>query len=81
VPDIEQDPEIWSANLETAPRALGYRSVLVVSMLREGLPMGTIAVLREHAERFSDACRPWRRSCSDSSPLSSCLETVRPYAR
>jgi two-component system NtrC family sensor kinase len=53
VPDIEQDPEIWSANLETA-RALGYRSVLVVPMLREGLPLGTIAVLREHAERFSD---------------------------
>ena len=54
VPDIEQDPEIWSANLETAPRALGYRSVLVVPMLREGLPIGTIAVLREHAGRFSD---------------------------
>jgi two-component system, NtrC family, sensor kinase len=53
VADIEQDPEIWSANLETA-RALGYRSVLVVPMLREGLPIGTIAVLREHAERFSD---------------------------
>ena len=54
VPDIEQDPEIWSASLEMAPRTLGYRSVLVVPMLREGLPIGTIAVLREHAERFSE---------------------------
>jgi GAF domain-containing protein len=53
VPDIEQDPEIWSANLETA-RTLGYRSVLVVPMLREDLPIGTIAVARENAERFSD---------------------------
>jgi two-component system, NtrC family, sensor kinase len=53
VPDIEQDTEIWSANLEAAD-TLGYRSVLVVPMLRKGLSIGTIAVARESAGRFSD---------------------------
>ena len=75
VPDIEQDPEIWSANLETAPRTLGYRSVLVVPMLREGLPIGTIAVLREHAERFSEKQIALLRTFGDQAVIA--IENVR----
>src|SRR5262249_5694933 len=53
VPDVEQDPELAPSGLEAA-RVLRYRSALVVPMLREGLPIGTIVVARENAGWFTD---------------------------
>jgi two-component system, NtrC family, sensor kinase len=38
----------------TTSRALGIRTVLIVPMLREGLPIGAIAVYRQEVEPFSD---------------------------
>jgi two-component system NtrC family sensor kinase len=52
VSDMETDPEVseWSRGRS---RALGYRSILVVPMLREGIPIGAIRVNRSVPEPFS----------------------------
>ena len=54
VPDIEEDPEIWSAHHKTAPRSRLSERSLACPCSGKALPIGTIAVLRQHAERFSD---------------------------
>jgi GAF domain-containing protein len=50
-PDVLGDPR--TANAEVA-RLLGYRSFLGVPMVREGQPIGAIAVFRAEAEPFAD---------------------------
>jgi len=52
VRDFENDPTVPTPSLPLA-RALGYRSILVVPMLREGNPIGAIAVARASAGSFS----------------------------
>ncbi|HEU5153701.1 MAG TPA: GAF domain-containing protein, partial [Gemmatimonadales bacterium] len=52
VRDFENDPDVPAASIPLA-RALGYRSILVVPMLREGNPIGAIAVGRGAAGTFS----------------------------
>ena len=52
VRDFENDPGVPAASLPLA-RALGYRSILVVPMLREGNPIGAIAVARAEPGPFS----------------------------
>jgi GAF domain-containing protein/DNA-binding response OmpR family regulator/anti-sigma regulatory factor (Ser/Thr protein kinase) len=52
VSDFENDPAVPTSSLPLA-RALGYRSILVVPMLREGNPIGAIAVARAEAGPFS----------------------------
>jgi GAF domain-containing protein len=52
VRDFENDPTVPTPSLPLA-RALGYRSILVVPMLREGNPIGAIAVARASAGPFS----------------------------
>jgi two-component system, NtrC family, sensor kinase len=52
VPNFD-DPEIPKGSLAIA-RALGYRSILVVPILREGGAVGAIAVARERVGPFSD---------------------------
>jgi len=52
VRDFESDPDVPAPSRPLA-RALGYRSILVVPMLREGNPIGAIAVPRAEAGPFS----------------------------
>src|SRR5262249_47152310 len=52
VPDLEGDPDASSSR--RLGRATGYRSVLAVPMLREGIPIGVISVGRAHVGPFSE---------------------------
>jgi signal transduction histidine kinase/CheY-like chemotaxis protein/HAMP domain-containing protein len=51
VPDVTRDPEYQFAS-ERA-RAIGYRCVLAVPMLREGIPIGAIRMSRAEPKPFS----------------------------
>ncbi len=51
--DMENDPEVSPEAKELA-RAVGYRSVVVVPMLREGVVIGTIAVTRPEPGSFTN---------------------------
>jgi GAF domain-containing protein/anti-sigma regulatory factor (Ser/Thr protein kinase) len=51
MPDIELDPEYRHHDLS---RAIGFRSLLCVPMLREGAPIGVIDVARAEPRPFSD---------------------------
>jgi signal transduction histidine kinase len=45
VPDVEADPDVPASSLAVA-RTLGYRAFLAVPMLRDGVPLGFIALNR-----------------------------------
>ena len=51
--DIENDPDVSTAVKELA-RARGYRSILVVPMLRKGVAIGTIGVTRRDPGEFAN---------------------------
>ena len=51
--DIENDPEV-SAEVRRLARARGYRSILVVPMLRDGVAIGTIGVTRREPGVFTE---------------------------
>ena len=51
--DFETDPAT-PFMLKEAARAIGYRSMLSVPMLREGVPVGTIGVTRREPGPFTD---------------------------
>jgi two-component system, NtrC family, sensor kinase len=51
--DIETEPDVPQAVRDMA-RARGYRSIIVVPMLREGVAIGTIGVSRAEAGAFAD---------------------------
>src|SRR5262249_57473918 len=53
VRDYESDPGVPALSLAAA-RALGHRSNLAVPLLREGVPIGAIAVARATAGPFLD---------------------------
>jgi GAF domain-containing protein len=51
--DIETEPDV-SQGVKELARARGYRSILVVPMLREGVSIGTIGVTRRDPGPFTD---------------------------
>src|SRR5262249_15996778 len=53
VPDVEHDPEVSPSSRQRA-RIRGRRSTVVVPMLRDGEPVGTINVSRREPRPFSD---------------------------
>src|SRR5215203_2687874 len=49
IPDIEADTEYQHT---PGAKIIGYRSIVAVPMLKEGRPIGAVAVAKEHAGRF-----------------------------
>jgi GAF domain-containing protein len=74
VSDVESDPEAseWS---RSRARLLGYRSFLVMPMLRDGVPIGAIRVNRNEPRPFSDKEIALLRTFADQAVIA--VENVR----
>jgi GAF domain-containing protein/anti-sigma regulatory factor (Ser/Thr protein kinase) len=73
IPDFDA-PGVPAASLPLA-RALGYRSILVAPMLREGDPIGAIAVARAQAGAFPGALIALLETFADQAVIA--IENVR----
>src|SRR5262249_45418974 len=71
VPDVRQDPE-YTLPVATA---IGYRSVLAVPMMHEGVPRGTILVARDVVAPVSDAHIALIQTFADQAVIA--IENVR----
>jgi GAF domain-containing protein len=73
VPDFD-DPGVPKESLAIA-RALGYRSILVVPILKERAPVGAIAVARKRAGPFSESQIELLKTFADQAVIA--IENVR----
>src|SRR4030095_6635420 len=72
--DVEHDPEAPDRAVELA-RALGFRSVISVPMLRERQTIGVLLVARAAAEPFDDAHIALLQTFADQAVIA--IENVR----
>ena len=72
IPDIAEDPHYGHAR---HAQFVGVRSVLAVPMLRDGRPLGAIAVSRAEPGRYSDAQAELLRTFADQAVIA--IENAR----
>jgi PAS domain S-box-containing protein len=72
IPDVHADPEF---TLGAAARVAGYRSAVAVPMLRDGLPIGSIAVARSQVGVLSDRQVGLLKTFADQAVIA--IENVR----
>src|SRR5215468_5513904 len=74
VPDVLNDPEVSERSRKLAEQA-GYRALLAVPMLREGVPTGVINISRREARPFTETEIALVRTFADQAVIA--IENVR----
>jgi len=72
IPDVLADPEF---SLSEAQKAAGYRSMLGVPLLRDGIFMGIILLMRSHVRPFTDKQIDLAQTFADQAVIA--IENVR----